>query len=1164
MTSSGARAVPWHAVVQFHREIMRRAGSAFFALPVTESAAEHWSSLAGFEPGQLVGPWEIALEALESPHLQQEIRTGPGDAFIGGPCWFRWRSEGDKGRCLEWIPLICREVTVEGQDDRLRIVPAEGGWEICPLVFQFLEQRNVQTVAPLDEMLPDLLARAESKAAEDGHGLTRTLAEAFRLVAPELGEALLRARNDFPADRVEYVPSPWVLFGASAASSAKTQRMLRDYGQLERHLTASPQDIGGLALLESAPATTVREAPEVVPIVPLNDSQRSAVQATLARRPVTVISGSPDCGKSEMVLSMLLNAWASSTTVLLSSNNNQAMDALRERLKSFESDFEIAVRTGEQQSDNIDAALGRTIDLIAARRGESHYGGSMSARKQGQLTKKKQRLSEMLASQVPQRLSQEIEAALESHAAQRQALSALASQREELIGKLRALGVEDEPNGFDERVIAPLRKWRDGMAATNRLIKEDAQRDATLQRELTTARAERDAALAGCRIESQSDQAPSWLLAEPGFESFKQALTALSDKLQEPIEDHSADAAWEEAFDAWTSSEAAADWERKAREMAALIRPAGIALKEKVEEVSAAREALDSSERAVQQAVKSSSLDVRREDLDEWATCYAELCALPRAKLAFLSGSKSAELIQRLEKLEGRFRISFPVHLWSSIGSLNENGRSRLSPVIEKAREWMSAREDWNRLGATREEIEAETDALRRRLDALGTDSLAAEVKPAACAAIASKLNEKASVAASAAAAWSRRETRERLPGELAELTTQIRAAAAGTPIKERWMNGAGAQLIAALDSVADNPGVETITAVRSEVLGPAAADPVLENWRRAYQAEKERVAIAEELERIPPRTARISHWKSRRPASVPAKLDVTDVFNGDDSHPVWAFLKNCEEWSTGWAAYRDEDAPSLEQTANSQGAEAVRHLREAAQALPKSKERAWLEAFVSNTAVNEPWPVDTISEIATLWRPQRLRAAIERIDAQLERITFETVREKWLDRVAYDADVSRSLDALRDHYRHNHQRIEENGYAYFEQTLKAQPVWITSPASTESIPMQSGLFDLLVIDEATQCTLTNMLPLIYRAKRIVVIGDSEQSTLPESLGVETERNLAARFGVEEWKAFLGRAGSSIYMTAVGLLPRRQAEVFSLIAAEKETASRAQPLGDQS
>ncbi|MCK5362861.1 MAG: AAA family ATPase, partial [Gammaproteobacteria bacterium] len=432
-----------------------------------------------------------------------------------------------------------------------------------------------------------------------------------------------------------------------------TQHLLSDYGRLERHLAASPHHIGGLGLLEEAPVAAVQEAREVAPIVQLNDSQRSAVEATLTGRPVTVVSGPPGCGKSEVVLSILLNAWASSTSVLFASSNNQAVDVVCQRLRSFESEFEIAVRADEQPFDNIDEALTRAMDLITARRGESHYGGSLSARKHGQLTKKKQRLREMLDSGVPQRLSQAIQAALESHGAQRQALSALKSRREELAGKLRNLGVEDTPDAFGERIVDPLRKWRDGISATSRLIKKDAQREATLQRELSTALADRDSALASCQIKTPSDDASSWLLAKPGFESFEQALVALSDKLQEPIKDEFTDAAWEEAYDGWSSSEAAADWERKAREVAALLRPAGIALKEKAEEVSAAREALDSAQRAVQEAIKSSSLDVRREDVDEWAACYAELCALPRAKIAFLPQSRSAELVRQLEKVEG-------------------------------------------------------------------------------------------------------------------------------------------------------------------------------------------------------------------------------------------------------------------------------------------------------------------------------------------------------------------------------------------------------------------------------------------------------------------------------------------------------------------------------
>ena len=124
---------------------------------------------------------------------------------------------------------------------------------------------------------------------------------------------------------------------------------------------------------------------------------------------------------------------------------------------------------------------------------------------------------------------------------------------------------------------------------------------------------------------------------------------------------------------------------------------------------------------------------------------------------------------------------------------------------------------------------------------------------------------------------------------------------------------------------------------------------------------------------------------------------------------------------------------------------------------------------------------------------------------------------------------------------------VTHNGYAHFEQALKAQPVWVTAAMTAQSIPMQPGLFDLLVIDDASQCTLTNLLPLIFRAKRLVVIGDPDQTPSMENIGMEAERILVARFGIEEWAGHLGHAGNDVYKTAVGALSRRQADVISLV-----------------
>jgi hypothetical protein len=59
-------------------------------------------------------------------------------------------------------------------------------------------------------------------------------------------------------------------------------------------------------------------------------------------------------------------------------------------------------------------------------------------------------------------------------------------------------------------------------------------------------------------------------------------------------------------------------------------------------------------------------------------------------------------------------------------------------------------------------------------------------------------------------------------------------------------------------------------------------------------------------------------------------------------------------------------------------------------------------------------------------------------------------------------------------------------------QLLK--PIWLTNPVQiAKCFPMQQGLFDVAIFDEASQIPLQNALGTIQRAKRILVAGDSQQ-----------------------------------------------------------------------
>ncbi|MBN2602659.1 MAG: AAA family ATPase [Candidatus Thermoplasmatota archaeon] len=62
------------------------------------------------------------------------------------------------------------------------------------------------------------------------------------------------------------------------------------------------------------------------------------------------------------------------------------------------------------------------------------------------------------------------------------------------------------------------------------------------------------------------------------------------------------------------------------------------------------------------------------------------------------------------------------------------------------------------------------------------------------------------------------------------------------------------------------------------------------------------------------------------------------------------------------------------------------------------------------------------------------------------------------------------------------------------QQILCFLPVWvITNLSARNSIPLENNLFDILIIDEASQCDIASALPLFYRAKNVVIIGDPKQ-----------------------------------------------------------------------
>jgi very-short-patch-repair endonuclease len=83
----------------------------------------------------------------------------------------------------------------------------------------------------------------------------------------------------------------------------------------------------------------------------------------------------------------------------------------------------------------------------------------------------------------------------------------------------------------------------------------------------------------------------------------------------------------------------------------------------------------------------------------------------------------------------------------------------------------------------------------------------------------------------------------------------------------------------------------------------------------------------------------------------------------------------------------------------------------------------------------------------------------------------------------------------------------------YLEKCVDAFPVWVMPlDIVWNNIKPKPGMFDVVIVDEASQCGL-EAVPLFYMAKKIVIVGDDEQ-TSPENVGfkAETVRDLFNKY----------------------------------------------------
>ncbi len=166
----------------------------------------------------------------------------------------------------------------------------------------------------------------------------------------------------------------------------------------------------------------------------------------------------------------------------------------------------------------------------------------------------------------------------------------------------------------------------------------------------------------------------------------------------------------------------------------------------------------------------------------------------------------------------------------------------------------------------------------------------------------------------------------------------------------------------------------------------------------------------------------------------------------------------------------------------------------------------AWIEH------IEDKFP--TLRAVSSLkmgeWEEQ-LQAAIERKQSLSRDIALMHLREFTYQGVEKNRLGNRTTYRELAHQtgkKRNIWPIRKVVEAFSEEVFRLIPCWMASPEAVSTLfPMEAGLFDLVIFDEASQCYAEYGLPAAYRGKQIVITGDSKQLPPSDLYRVRYEEN---------------------------------------------------------
>ncbi|MFI7024673.1 AAA domain-containing protein [Micromonospora sp. NPDC049900] len=316
----------------------------------------------------------------------------------------------------------------------------------------------------------------------------------------------------------------------------------------------------------------------------------------------------------------------------------------------------------------------------------------------------------------------------------------------------------------------------------------------------------------------------------------------------------------------------------------------------------------------------------------------------------------------------------------------------------------------------------------------------------------------------------------------------------------------------------------ETVAADLAGGIAAGVDDAQLRDDAAAVAAARDRVSAvrsgitaALERERL---AATLPGWQPLLPA---LGHDAPTVFTPDaDVAAVRRALADTGRADTGWWS----------RLRRARAARRLRRLTGADLGLPADRLRAAVEAAEAVRAAAR-LTVEGGTDLSAAW------SALTEADTALAEAVGTALRHQVTSARRWTGDARRAAGALGTALRAGRNRRREMLAGLDAEALvRALPLWVGTVADVEDLlPPVSGMFDLIVLDEAAHVDQLRAAPVLARARRALVAGDPRQLRFVSFVSDEDVTATLHRHGLDRFADRLDVRRSSAYDLAAGAAP---------------------------